>query len=536
MRSSRFVITVLLFGPPRPRSALPELSFEIGRLPVSQLDPAGDRLDPTIRLDGYFHSVNRPVTEARVRITRRQLLVGGAGAVAAGVLGGCGNQPSGFTHRQTANGKRVTSGRSISVQFDRNVASGSLLVAVISRLSRRTLAPTIGQVSDDVGNHWKQAVELFSDSHYGADIWYCESATGRNRPIVTAIGLDYPVLPGISGMNMSLLEYSGASGYQLCDQIGQAVIRTDHVSTTSNFPLRSNNELAISVVVGDMDSARAPQGWNTRLADLEQGCFIADNLDTGSTAGRRLATRWTGLDGATRGSGILATFVPTGVSASSRRLVQSSYTDSAVLPAGAGHQQWRSQRFPVDPKPGNTLVSFMNGSIYHPNIDCGSIISVADTAGGKWYKAGQSGPDDHTGINISCWVCDSAVGGPTALLPMFTNSSQQLACLLLEFENLPSDLTVQALSHRTFGGDRPYLRTERPVSMGDIAFAFRTSIFVLPQGPGSPQWTQIMSDTTGANALMMLQTEGGPLTASWSGAIVNGDLDILLLALTGRSH
>jgi hypothetical protein len=472
-----------------------------------------------------------------VRITRRQLLAGGASVVAAGVLGACDNQSAegSFTLHQTALGKRVTSGRLISVQFHRNVGVGNLLVAAISRLSTKTLAPTIGQVSDDAGNHWKQAVELFSSGHYGLDIWYCESATGGNRPIVTAVGLDYPVLPGISGMNMTLLEYSGASGYQLCDQIGQSVIKADQVATTSNFSLRSNNELAISMVIGDMDVASAPRGWNRRLADREQGCFIADNLDTGSSSGSRLAAHWTGFRGSSRGSAILATFAPKGVPANSRRLLQSSYTDSAILPAGSGRQQWRSQSFPIDPRPGNTLVSFMNGSIYHPSVDCGSIASVTDTAGGTWYKAGQSGPDDHTGINISCWICDSAIGGPTALLPTFTNASQQLACLLLELENVPTDLRLQALAHRTFGGDRPHLRTALPVSAGDIAFAFRTSIFILPQGPGSPKWTQVMSDTTGANALMMLRTEEGPLSASWSGSNVNGGLDILLLALTGRS-
>ena len=472
-----------------------------------------------------------------MRISRRQLIASGVGVAAAGILSACGEQPtgSGFSHRQTALGTRVTSGRSISAQFDRRVGSGNLLVAVISRLSVKTLAPTIGQVSDDVDNHWKQAVELFSFGHYGVDIWYCESATGGNRPIVTAIGLGYPKFPGISGMNMTLLEYSGASGYQLCDQIGQAVIKADHVITTSNFSLRSDNELAISVLVGNTGRATTPQGWNERLVDLQQGCFIADNLDTGSSAGSGFSAHWTGLRNGSRGSSVLATFVPKGISANSRRLVQSSYTDSAILPAGAGHQQWRSQSFPVDPRPGNTLVSFMNGSIYNPSIDCGSIISVTDTVGGKWYKAGQSGPDDHTGINISCWICDSAVGGPTALLPTFTNASQQLACLLLELENLPGNLAVQTLARRTFGADLPHLRTALPVATGDIAFAFRTSIFILPQGPGAPQWTQVMSDSTGASALMTLRTEEGPLTASWSGANVNAGLDILLLALNGGS-
>ena len=157
---------------------------------------------------------------------------------------------------------------------------------------------------------------------------------------------------------------------------------------------------------------------------------------------------------------------------------------------------------------------------------------MTDSAGGHWYKAGESGVDDHTGINISCWVCQSAVGGPTSLTATFTNASQQLACLLLEFANLPEHLRVRSVSRRTFGGDEPPLTTGAFLSAGDIAFAYRTSIYVLPQGPGSPEWKQMMSDTTGANALMMLDTPPGHVTAMWSGNEVSGTLDILLVTFS----
>ena len=427
---------------------------------------------------------------------------------------------------------RVTTGRTISAQYPNNVSAGSLLVAVVTRKSTSVLAPTIGQVSDDQGNHWRQAVEFFSDDFYGLDIWYCESAGGGNRPVVQGIGLGYPVLPGITGMNMALFEYTGATGYELCDQICQARISGSAAMTTSNFNLTSDHELAISVIMGDMSSATAPKGWNLRLSDTTQRCYVADNLDTGSSSsGSRLSARWRNLKGAHGGVGIMATFVPKGVPAGSRRLVQSCYTDSAILPKGMGHPTWTSQSYPVNPKPGNTLVAFMNGSIYNPSIDCGSVVSVTDSAGGTWRQLGQSGPDDHTGINISCWMCQSAVGGPTDLSATFSNASQQLACLLLEFANLPHHLEVVSLERRTFGGDLPRLTSQSPISAGDIAFAFRTSIFVLPEGPG-PDWKQIMSDTTGANALMMLNTKAGPLSAVWSGSIVRGTLDLLMVALT----
>jgi len=405
-------------------------------------------------------------------------------------------------------------------------------VAVVSRLSTRTLAPTVGQVSDDQGNHWLQAVEYFTANHCGLDIWYCEAAGGGNRPTVTGKCLEYPVQPGTDGMRMTVLEYSGARGFELCDQICQADITGTTVTATTNFNLESNDELAISAIVGNMSSASVPTGWNSRLADVTQSSYIADSLSTGSSsAGSPLSAVWTGLTGGRAGAAVVATFVPRGVSSKSRRLVQSSYTDSAILPAGRGHARWMSQPYPVDPAPGNTLVAFMNGSIYHPDIDCGSVIEVTDSAGGRWHKVGESGIDDHTGINISCWICQSAVGGPTSLTARFSNRSQQLACLLLEFANLPANLKVRSVSRRSFGGDLPHLTTGTPLSAGDVAFAYRTSIYVIAQGPGSPAWKQMMSDTTGANALMMLDTPAGDVTASWSGNVVAGTLDLLLIAL-----
>ena len=469
----------------------------------------------------------------RVEITRRQLLGAGFGLASSGLLGVGRDAPPAFSLLQKAVGRRVTSGRTVTARYARSVSRGSLLVAVVSRLSTRILAPTVGQISDDQGNHWRQAVEYFTGDHYGVDIWYCEAAGGGNRPTVRGICLGYPVHPGTDGMRMALLEYSGAHGYELCDQICQANITGPTVVATTNFGLKSNDELAISVVVGDMSSAGVPSGWTSRLADVTQGCYIADALSSGgSSAGSPLSAQWTGLTGASAGAAIVATFVPRGVSAGSRRLVQSSYTDSAILPAGRGHPRWSSQPYPVNPAPGNTLVAFMNGSIYHPRIDCGSVVAVTDSAGGHWRKAAESGVDDHTGINISCWICDSAIGGPTSVTATFSNHSQQLSCLLLEFANLPAHLKVKSVTRRSFGGDDPHLSTAAPVSKGDIAFAYRASIWVLPQGPGAPEWKQIMSDTTGANALMMLDTPASTVTASWSGSVVKNGLDILLVALS----
>ena len=430
-----------------------------------------------VRADGVLH----------MEITRRQLLGAGIGLAGTGLMGSSHEAPGAFSLLQRAVGRRVTSGRTVTARYIKGVRRGSLLVAVVSRLSTRTLSPTVGQVSDDQGNHWLQAVEFFTAQHFGVDIWYCEAAGGGSRPTVTGTCLGYPARPGTAGMRMTVLEYWGSHGFALRDQICQAEITGTIATATTNFDLASNDELAISAIVGDMSSATAPPGWNSRLADPKQGCYIADTLSSGgSSAGSQLSATWTGLTGGRAGAAVLVTFVPRGVRSTSRRLVQSSYTDSSILPAGRGHSSWRSQAYPVNPVPGNTLVAFMNGSIYHPQIDCGSIIGVTDSAGGHWYKAGESGVDDHTGINISCWICQSAVGGPTSLNATFSNASQQLACLLLEFANLPKKLKVRSVSSRSFGGDEPPLTTVEPLSAGDIAFAYRTSIYVLPAGAGLP--------------------------------------------------
>ena len=174
-----------------------------------------------------------------MEITRRQLLGAGIGLAGSGLVGTRSDSPPVFRLLQSAEGKRVTSGRTVSARYARSVRRGSLLVAVVSRLSSRTLAPTIGQISDDQGNHWRQAVEYFSGNHYGVDLWYCESAGGGNKPTVTGRGLGYPVRPGILGMRMIVLEYSGASGFELCDQICQADITGTTATPKTNFNLES---------------------------------------------------------------------------------------------------------------------------------------------------------------------------------------------------------------------------------------------------------------------------------------------------------
>ncbi len=289
---------------------------------------------------------------------------------------------------------------------------------------------------------------------------------------------------------------------------------------TTNLGCAQNDELAIAAIVGNMSSAIAPTRLEYPCGRHRPGLLRRRHAEYGrSERGAPLQATWTGLAGASGGAAVIATFVPAACPRGSRRLVQSSYTDSAILPAGKGHPRWRSQPYPVNPTRGNTLVAFMNGSTYHPRIDCGSIVAVDDTAGGRWYKAGESGPDNRTGINISCWVCDAAVGGPTALIPTFSNASQQLACLLLEFANLPKQLRVTNVSRRSFGGDLPPLATASPVRR---ARSPSVSGRMSSSSPGARligvEASHVGYD--GSERLMMLDTPAGDVTASWSGRAV----------------
>ena len=278
-----------------------------------------------------------------------------------------------------------------------------------------------------------------------------------------------------------------------------------------------------------MSKATVPVGWTSRVVNKTQKFYVADNLDTGgSSSGSTLGATWTGLTHGTAGVAVIATFLPTGVNASAPRLVQASYTDSAILQRG-GSSAWNSQPYPVNPKAGNRLVAFMNGSIYHPAIDCGSVLSVTDTAGNTWVKAGESGPDNGTGINISCWTCDSARGGPTVLTPHFSNASQQLCCLLLEFANMPPPVIVESVASRSGGGDLPYVTTAGSVPAGCMAMAYRACIYAEElKGPGPGGWKQLISDSTGANCQILHSTPAGIFSTSWSGTVSLG-LDILLV-------
>ena len=260
-----------------------------------------------------------------------------------------------YANLQASEGTRVVGGSTISATYGSNVTAGSLLVAVVTR-STGINTSTVGQVTDNQGNYWKQAVELGTSTGYGVDIWYCESAGGGNKPQVTATQLLFANQSGTptynTGINMTLLEYSGASGYELVDQIGQSFITTTSVTATTWYNMASNHDLAISAVMGNMSAATVPSGWNSRTADTTQKFYVADNLDTGTSSGSTYSAAWTGLTGGSAGVAVIATFIQTGVAATAPRLVQTTYTDSAILQTGSGTPTWTSQAFRSTPQRG----------------------------------------------------------------------------------------------------------------------------------------------------------------------------------------
>jgi hypothetical protein len=472
----------------------------------------------------------------RSSISRRALLGGALAGVTAVGLSSCSaweesKTPEtaaarrrrvtvGYANRQSIEGTRVTSGSTIAVTYGANVGVGDLLVAIITRQSDAGTVPTVGQVTDSTGNHWKQAVEFTNGHNQGIDLWFCESAGGGNSPTVTATLLAFPTTP-ISGMNMVILDYDGNSGYELIDQIAQASIVGSSAIVTTDFALAGNHDLAISVVTGNMEAATVPAGWNSRLADTSQSCWVADNVDTGAaSAGSQFSATWSGLTGCTNGAAILACFKLAGAT-EGPTLLQMSYTDSYFPSPPA--LSWVSQAYPVDPIPGDSLLAFITG-ISLP-ASSRSTQTVTDTAGNAWRKVGESGVDDRTGVDWTAWLCHAANGGATALTATFDAPAANAAFLLLEFQGLPAlspDQTAKASDTGVWS-----VTTTKAVHSRDLAVAILSSIYFRANSPG-PGWTQILSDTSGSGwAQMQLATIKGALTASWGGHPEGGS-DILL--------
>ena len=201
---------------------------------------------------------------------------------------------------------------------------------------------------------------------------------------------------GITGMNILLLEYTGNSGVELIDQIGQASVTTTSVSVTTNYNLVGSGDLALSVVTGNCSAATVPSGWTSRLSDTTQKAWVAEYV--GPTQGASATAAWTGLTGATEGSSIIVCIKQTGAPIGSPTLLQMSY------------QVWSNpfSPFAVSPVAGNTLV--ITGEAGSEGFQ-----SVSGVAGDVWRKGGSTGQDLVTGVNNATFVCSPTVGGGEVL-------------------------------------------------------------------------------------------------------------------------
>ena len=440
-----------------------------------------------------------------------------------------------YTNVQNTAGTRVTAGTqpwSVSKQYASNVTTGNMLVAIVSRVATVNSPPTVGQVSDDQGNPWHQVVEC-SNSHYGVDMWVCESCVATaTKPTVTALQVGYPNNT-MTGINIQIMEYSGCSGFALVDQIAQATITTTSVTPTTNYNLSANHELAISAVIGNMTAATIPSNggsWNSRLADTTQKCYIADLLDTGgSSAGSTLAANWTVLTADTAGVGILATFIQTGVAVTSPHLVQYCFTDIAL--GGALTTTKVSQPYPVNPKAGNLLVAIIAGGVF-TGLSAGSfptfpVYTVTDTAGNSWRWGGESGLDPTEGVDWGVWFC-IAKGGATTLTATFPQPSEAAQFNLFEFAGYPFNPILDSYGGTEEGALRS-VSTNAAILAGDFGIAMRG--YILGSGPVAPAsgWQMVHSDTSGnGNAQCILSTAAGVLTATYTEAGGQGAVDIVV--------
>jgi len=438
-----------------------------------------------------------------------------------------------YSFVQVEQGLLVTSGTTVSANYStQNVGTGNLLVAVISRAVASGTVPSIGQVTDDKGNYWKQAVE-FQDAvldiggSQGTDIWYCESAGGGNKPTVTGTLSGFPVNT-ISEMNMLVLEYSGNSGHELVDQIGQASITTTSVSIETNYNLADAGDLLISVVTGNMTAATVPTSHTSRLADITQKYWVADLI--GPTQGSQATAAWTGLTAATKGVGIIVCFKAAGAT-SGPTLLQSSYSNAAY-PVATPLTSWTSQAFPVNPTAGNLLVALVSGIVSSP---FGSVPALTCTgaAGDTWRKVGESGVDPTSGVNLALFVCSTTQGGSAYTITVtFPFPSAGFSCLLMEFAGYDYPVVVDsgagiAANHVTQAWT---ITAQNSVLAGDLALAAVSSLPVVPNAPASG-WTQVLSDTAGVGyACMQLATAAGTLTSTWTGPAIAGT-DMVLTAL-----
>lgn len=428
-----------------------------------------------------------------------------------------------FALVQSHEGSTVTSGsRVATAQYQSNVTSGNLLVAVVRRSASSAEIAITGVVTDNQGNKWKQAHQVCNTTDgsatQGLDVWVCESAGGGNAPTVTATLNQWTDGP-VSAVTVAVLEYSGATGYELVDAIGQASITGTSQTVTSNYAVAQAHEVVLTAVAGNMTAAATPSGYTSRVADTT-GFFIADKLDSGGSLTTQSAA-WTGMTSATAGAAIIVTFAPTGATSGPHILQMSAYGEAPPVSYTPPMTSFVVPALPVNPTAGSTLLLVINAASYvGMPVEVSGILSVTDTAGNIWRKFIATGPDRGAGGQFTLFVCDSCNGGFTQ--PTFTvdTPAQTQFSLLVEVGGLTTPLTMtgSASATRQSVGS---LSTLASVPAGGMGI-FTIGSFATPQTVPGAGWTQVYSDIPGAiNVQIQHSTASGVLTGTIGGGAVS---------------
>jgi hypothetical protein len=429
------------------------------------------------------------------------------------------------TFAQSKTSAVVTSGKTVSAQYDNNIGSGSMLLAVVQRTVTGHNTPACA-IHDDIGNKWKQAGEgcVLGTPYgvgydHGLDMWYCEKPLAGNRPTVTATLQGYP--NGVLGsMVLFLLEYPGFTNWEPWESSGVVNI-TGTTGTATTRDSVSANGLAVSVIVHNGSAATVPAGWNSRINDTTRKFAVADLLDTGS-AGTEAAA-WTGITGNTKGFGLIVVFKPAGTKVTNdQRCVALQYRLEELfsdVPIGKAI----SPAF-ISPVVGNSMILYT--SPYVGN----NVIDITDDHGNKWEQLFDGQFDPYGAGNNSMWICRRAQG-TTATITITAHlvkgqGSQlwnQTFYVLMEYANLPADIAVLT------SGDEVSEVNIIPSDISTVASVPSGSLVIGAIGGGAEifgtldnaaGWKTRFSDSGAEIGIIeKVPTSSGVQTASWTYAV-----------------
>lgn len=444
-----------------------------------------------------------------------------------------------FALVQAHEGAAASSSATATATYGSPVTAGNLLIAAIAREGPASSVGTsygppsvVATLADGV-NKWKYAGtagSLVAGTGYGCDVWVCEKAVA-STPTVTAT-----CQASMTTMVISAFEYSGASGLQLVDQQGALAISTTSASISTNFATAQANELAISVVTGNMSAATVPLGWTSDVNDTTNKVFISHTLSTGAIGVQTAA--WTGLTSATNGAGLIVTLAPAGVSGPA--LLQTAFADAGFgvvekeLAPGA-------LAFGAPVTRGNTLIFIgtMNNFTVSNEAAC-PIVAATSSAGDTFTNLATPPPFQFGGDDYAVWACANAKGGSTSINLVggrnpATRFPAAYTLLIMECSGLANRETGQVgmvldQMNSDINVASQTVSTLSAVDAGDLAFGTFSS-FTLENYPPGPGWVQIMSEVAAAQSFqMLLPTTNAVITAEFgSGAAANSTIRVFAL-------